>query len=147
MSDGVPRLRMFAGPNGSGKTTVKNALGKPASWFGLYVNPDDLEAAIRNTGFLPVEPLGLPITLENVRAYFATSQFLASQGLCSSAESINLTDAGLDFRGMAFNSYHASVLSDFLRRTAMQSKLSFSFETVMSSEDKVDLLREVHSHG
>lgn len=50
MKDNVPRLRMFAGPNGSGKTTVKLSLNKPESWFGIYINPDDLEASIRRTG-------------------------------------------------------------------------------------------------
>ena len=51
MSDTVPRVRMFAGPNGSGKTTVKNALQRPAPWFGLYINPDELEQAVRASGF------------------------------------------------------------------------------------------------
>lgn len=43
MSSAPPRLRMFAGPNGSGKTTVKNGLHRSPSWFGIYINPDDLE--------------------------------------------------------------------------------------------------------
>jgi len=80
MSDSVPRLRMFAGPNGSGKTTVKNSLSKPESWFGLYINPDELEATIRQTGLLPTELLGLAVTVEAVRTYFARSPFLAKEG-------------------------------------------------------------------
>ena len=146
MSDGVPRLRMFAGPNGSGKTTVKNSLGRPEAWFGLYINPDELEAAIRQTGRLPVEPLGLAVSAEAVRAYFAESAFLAKAGL-SDAAVIRLSDGSLDFRGMNFNSYHASVLSDFLRRRALEAGVSFSFETVMSAEDKVELLQEAQSRG
>ena len=39
----IPRLRMFAGPNGSGKTTIKNGISRPPDWFGIYVNPDELE--------------------------------------------------------------------------------------------------------
>jgi predicted ABC-type ATPase len=31
---------MFAGPNGSGKTTVKKDLQKPPPWFGIYINPE-----------------------------------------------------------------------------------------------------------
>jgi predicted ABC-type ATPase len=50
MTRPVPRLRMFAGPNGSGKTTVKMHLKKPQPWFGVYINPDDLEATVRRTG-------------------------------------------------------------------------------------------------
>ncbi len=58
MTDGIPRLRMFAGPNGSGKTTIKTSLGKSASWFGFYINPDDIESAIRSTGRLATGDLG-----------------------------------------------------------------------------------------
>jgi predicted kinase len=50
MSTPTPRLRMFAGPNGSGKTTIKNGL--PSVLFGVYVNPDDLEKALRDEGVL-----------------------------------------------------------------------------------------------
>lgn len=147
MSDEIPRLRMFAGPNGSGKTTVKNSLGKPDSWFGLYVNPDDLEAAIRHSGFLPVEPLGLTFDLNALRSHFAASPLLAKAGLADSADAIQWTGCSLDFRGLAFNSYHASVLSDFLRRQALKAGRSFSFETVMSAEDKVEVLREAQTRG
>ncbi len=142
MSDAIPRLRMFAGPNGSGKTTVKNTLGKPESWFGLYINPDDLEATIRQTGFLPLESVGLTIDLNELRSHFTESTFLATVGLADAADAIQLTDNSLDFRGLAFNSYHSSVLSDFLRRQALKAGRSFSFETVMSASDKVELLCE-----
>lgn len=45
------------------------------------------------------------------------------------------------------NSYHASVLADFLRRKALESSKSFTFETVMSARDKVELLRDAQSRG
>ena len=138
---------MFAGPNGSGKTTVKNSLSKPEGWFGLYINPDELEATIRQTSLLPTEPLGLSVTVKAVRAYFAGSPFLAKEGFADTAATIQLSDGNLDFRGLNFNSYHASVLSDFLRRRALEARVSFSFETVMSAEDKVELLQKAQSRG
>jgi len=75
MTDGTPRLRMFAGPNGSGKTTIKSSLGKSASWFGFYINPDDIESKIRNTGTLAPSELGLSFNLEAVRAYLHRPRF------------------------------------------------------------------------
>ena len=48
---------MFAGPNGSGKTTAKTVV--PASYLGAYVNPDELEAVIRRDGRLPLAPFGV----------------------------------------------------------------------------------------
>jgi predicted ABC-type ATPase len=145
--DPVPRLRMFAGPNGSGKTTVKNNLNKLAAWFGLYINPDELEAAIRRDGVLPIESFGLTFGTDDIQSYFATSTFLQSQNLHGTAHSIVRTGDTLDFRGVPFTAYHASVLSDFLRRQALAAGRSFSFETVMSAPDKVQLLEEARGRG
>lgn len=40
---GVKRMRVFAGLNGSGKTTIiKSLLGEIG--FGVYVNADDIES-------------------------------------------------------------------------------------------------------
>lgn len=50
MNTAVPRLRMFAGPNGSGKSAIKDLL--PKQLLGVYVNPDEIEKAIRDVGFL-----------------------------------------------------------------------------------------------
>lgn len=147
MTDGIPRLRMFAGPNGSGKTTVKNSLGKSARWFGVYINPDDIEAEVRKTGRLAVEPFRMTVDADQLRAFFTQSAFLQAQGLAAGAEAITCRDHAIDFGGMPFNSYHASVLADFLRRQALAGLASFSFETVMSSPDKVELLREAQQRG
>jgi predicted ABC-type ATPase len=48
----TPRLRMFAGPNGSGKSTLNEVLAPEL--LGVYLNPDQIEAAIRARGFLDV---------------------------------------------------------------------------------------------
>ncbi len=147
MRDSIPRLRMFAGPNGSGKTTVKNALAKPAEWFGIYINPDDMEAVIRRTGALPLEPMGIKVSTEAIRHYMAGSRLLANQGLEAGANTIECSGDRIEFGSLDFNSYHASVLADFLRREALAARRSFSFETVMSAPDKVELLREAQSLG
>ena len=147
MSDAVPRVRMFAGPNGSGKTTVKNSLQRSPAWFGLYINPDELEAAVRTSGFLALLPFGLETTTEEVRDYFGSSAFLQAQDLHQAADTIVCRDGGIDFGGLTFNSYYASVLADFLRRRALDAGTSFTFETVMSSPDKVELLRAARARG
>jgi predicted ABC-type ATPase len=147
MSDAVPRLRMFAGPNGSGKTTVKNSLGKPPDWFGIYLNPDDLEKSIRESGGFSFTPFALAVTGDELRSYFAASELLRAHHLDADAGLIEVRDDGVDFSRLRFNSYHASVLTDFLRRKSLESGRSFSFETVMSAPDKVALLREAQQRG
>ncbi len=44
-------------------------------------------------------------------------------------------------------SYIASVLCAFLRKSALAEGKSFSFETVMSSPDKIQLLRDAQASG
>lgn len=138
---------MFAGPNGSGKTTVKNGLLRPPDWFGIYINPDDLEITIRETGSLSLAPFGLTRSTEEIRNYFASSALLRSRKLEMAASAIECHEDHLDFKNLTFNSYYASVLCDFLRRKALYASRSFSFETVMSARDKVDLLREAQARG
>jgi len=141
MSDAVPRLRMFAGPNGSGKTTVKNGLGKASDWFGIYINPDDIETRLRETGTLPLNEVGLTATDLEVRSHFASSALLKQHALDRIAGQINCHQNSVTFADIEINSYLASALADFLRHKALQGSRTFSFETVMSSRDKVDLLR------
>jgi len=41
------RMRVFAGPNGSGKTTIiKNLQNEIQIPFGIYVNADDIEKTL-----------------------------------------------------------------------------------------------------
>jgi predicted ABC-type ATPase len=138
---------MFAGPNGSGKTTVKTMLRKPAAWFGVYVNPDDIEQIVRDTAFLSLGPYHINVTTEQVRRYFASSEFLRNRNLQGTADALVCRDGGIDFSGVAFNSYHASVLADYRRRQTLESGRSFTFETVMSARDKVELLKEAQARG
>jgi len=105
----------------AGKTTVKNALRKPASWFGVYINPDDLEKEICENGFLSLTPFAISTSTEEVRNYFASSEFLSSQNFVTATESISCRDENFHFSTFDFNSYHASVLADFLRRKAMEA--------------------------
>ena len=50
MSETIPRLRMFAGSNGSGKSTFK-AIIRP-ELLGIYINPDEIEKEICEYDFL-----------------------------------------------------------------------------------------------
>jgi predicted ABC-type ATPase len=72
---------------------------------------------------------------------------LQSRQLHTAASVIECRGNCLDFSGLRFDSYYASVLADFLRRKALDASQSVSFETVMSSPDKVDLLREAQARG
>jgi predicted ABC-type ATPase len=102
---------------------------------------------IRKTGQLSLASLNLVVTTDEIQRYFDQSVFLQSQHLQSIASHITCRGDTLDFGGIAFNSYLASVLADFLRRKALDGGRSLSFETVMSHPDKVAFLKEAQERG
>lgn len=79
----VPRLRMFAGPNGYGKSTIKSYVGKAIGerLFGYYINPDEFEKTIRESGFLDFSNFKLKIEAAEVLDFFQDFQWLKKIGL------------------------------------------------------------------
>lgn len=60
MIEATPRLRVFAGPNGSGKSVLTAVL--PSPLLGVYLNPDEIEASIRQNGCLDLGAFGVSTT-------------------------------------------------------------------------------------
>lgn len=138
MNHAVPRLRMFAGPNGSGKSTIKSMV--PAKLLGVYLNPDEIQKDIEDRGFLNVRDYGVETTKEEILPFFGNSTLLQKAEMDEVASYLRFTDGKLSFHEVSVNAYFASVAADFLRQKLLERRVSFSFETVMSSPDKVALL-------
>lgn len=145
MSAHTPRLRMFAGPNGSGKSTIKEVI--PNEWLGIYLNPDEIEKGIRHDGFLSFADYSVTATGEALFAFLKASQLLAKAKLLDQVDLLTLQGQHLVFGSVAVNSYWASVLADFMRHQLLAAGVSFTFETVMSSPDKVDFLCKARAQG
>lgn len=141
----TPRLRMFAGPNGSGKSTIKEVI--PPQLLGVYINPDEIEKVLRKTGCLTLEEFAVQAADVELMAYLRSSGLLEKAGLLVEVEKLSCRDGRLDFNGVAPNSYYASVIADFIRHQLLAARTSFTFETVMSSPDKVEFLRKAKAHG
>lgn len=138
-------MRVFAGPNGSGKSVLKSVL--PVELLGVYLNPDEVEAGIRQTEFLDVSAFGIESTADEVLRVFASSDFLKGEGLAEAAGRFRFADGRLEFGGVVVNAYFASVAVDFLCRKLLERKATFTFETVMSHPGKVALLAEAQRAG
>ena len=136
---------MFAGPNGSGKSILKSYL--PEELLGVYLNPDEIEFEVRRHGFLDFAAYGVTGTADEVLSFFKSSSFLASAGFGDVARRLGFSDGRLDFPKAEVNSYLASVAADFLRQKLLASKISFTFETVMSHPSKVELLAQAQRAG
>lgn len=147
------RLRMFAGPNGSGKSTIKNTIKSHVrkttdeKLFGHYINPDEFEKAIKQSGFLDFNNFNLEIDESEVLNFFRKSDWLKKVDLTAEIAKLDFSENKLNFSRVEVNSYFASVVSDFIRRKLLLSQQTFTFETVMSSPDKVEFLAKAQSSG
>jgi predicted ABC-type ATPase len=145
MNFAILRMRMFAGPNGSGKSTIKGVI--EPELLGVYINPDDIEKEIRQSGFLAFSAYGVETTASEVLSFFVASSFLAKYGLSDDASKLRFAEGELHFDAVSVNSYFASVAADFIRQKLLETGVTFTFETVMSHPDKVDLLRKAQERG
>jgi predicted ABC-type ATPase len=141
----VPRLRVFAGPNGSGKSTIKSEISPHL--ISTYVNADDIEKDVRETGFLDLAPFNIVTTPEELRGFLLPHALINKAGLRDQIHLVNLVGQQVDFRHVEMNSYYSSVISDFIRHKLLDLRQSFTFETVMSSDDKVRFMKQAQDLG
>jgi predicted ABC-type ATPase len=136
------RLRMVAGPNGSGKTTLIGQLSQTHSFpLGFILNADEVEKMLVETGQFAFSPWELTVDEATLVDFLRTHPLASSLPL----ESIGVDANRLVIRGELRRGYLAAVLCDFVRRAWVAKGTSFTFETVMSSRDKVELLSAARS--
>ncbi len=93
----LPRLTVFAGPNGSGKTSLMREMLRDGFQFGEYINPDDIAAELSG------------LYEDRVKT--------------------------------------AQTISDERRDACIRERRDFTFETVMSHESKIDVMRRARDAG
>ena len=139
----VPRLRMLAGPNGSGKSTLFDFLAGLSFPLGHCLNPDRLERDVADSHQVNFAAHDLAVDDPTFRA------FVTNHGLASKLKSLEFSVRSnvLEIIGDIRGGYFAAILSDFLRRQWLESNQSFTFETVMSGNDKIQLLQDALARG
>lgn len=143
-------MRVFAGPNGSGKSTIQEKL--LPEWIGVYVNADDIERELLKFETLDLNAFDLraaPSALQlDLREYVSKSNLLKKHGFEHVASQLTVApDARLNLPRESVNAYVAAVLADAIRRALLAQGSTFTFETVMSSADKVAFMREAQAQG
>lgn len=145
------RLRVFAGPNGSGKTTIFRQIAEKFD-IGYYVNADDLEAQLINAKKIELALFGLTDLQEHEFAHFQNNHSILQTARQSGFE-LNLTYSGADNSIIDSNaqrrtySYEAALIADFLRIKLIERGKKLTFETVMSHPSKLDILQYAIRNG
>ncbi|OUM06985.1 hypothetical protein BW686_13720 [Pseudomonas syringae] len=141
----VPRLRVFAGPNGSGKSTIKRLLASDLIY--TYVNADDLEREAIDNGFIDFSPFAITPDHQVFQDFFSSHSLIVREQLVAQAGHFTVVGQSLMIDAIQVNSYHSSVVADFIRHQLLEQGASFTFETVMSDRSKVDFIRRAKSLG
>ncbi len=148
------RLRVFAGPNGSGKSTMIHALrevrvdNRPID-FGLYVNADDIAAALRENSFgFHAYELSLSTRAEFCRLSLATGLVGARFAAAAFESSFEIGYAG-NFRltNDICAEHLAQVLATVIRERLLNEGRKISIETVFSHPSKLEFMRRARAQG
>ncbi|MBI6702014.1 zeta toxin family protein [Pseudomonas viridiflava] len=141
----MPRLRIFAGPMAQGKAQSRIQIAP--NLIATYVNADDIEKSVKATGFLDLTTFNLCTTAAKLHEFLDTHPLIEKAGLQEQVKTISLEGQRIDFRAVNMNSYYSSVISDFIRHKLLDRMESFTFETVMSSPDKVSFMKLAQQRG
>jgi predicted ABC-type ATPase len=135
-------MRVFAGPNGSGKTTIfKEILQSKAVNLGVYVNADEIEALLRE-GRLSFHAFLLQPTIEDIQNWFKHSKFASvKRNEPELWKKLTLTGNVVQI-DTDIDSYIAADIAEFIRRQLLANGMNFTYETVMSHPDKVRFMEK-----
>lgn len=118
----------------------------------MFINADEIERTLKSSGGeLPLASLGIKgkpaAVLRRLEQHIRQSSFAKKLGLHALIGHIAI-DSTLTLKVPGpFNSYLASVLADAIRRELLHEGQTFTFETVMSSRDKVDFMKLARDQG
>lgn len=142
------RIRIFAGPNGSGKTTIINEI-KSIVNLGVYVNADDIEKEILENNFLNLEKYQIEINNNKINLHFKASKLspLFHKNI-NYDNQITILNKKLIFnQSIIIDSYLAADIAELIRICLLEEGKNFTYETVMSHPNKIEFLREAKEKG
>lgn len=140
------RMRVFAGPNGSGKTTIVHDLQTKIR-FGVYVNADDIERLLHNTNSLLFDQYKFKISEEEIKQFFRASTFAPEKRKeLDLWQRLKVKNNTL-YVSTKIDSYIAADIAEFIRQRLIKEELSFTYETVMSHKNKIDFLDFARKEG
>jgi predicted ABC-type ATPase len=139
------KVRMFAGPNGSGKSTLISQIGTQYN-LGFTINADVIKNLLDTRNFFDCSNFYPHKLSQNDWDSFLHSN--KSDGRYSdSLKSKLIIRDNMFVCKKEINSYEAAFIATFFRTKLLQENHTFSFETVMSHESKVQFLKQARLAG
>lgn len=145
-----PRFRLFAGPNGSGKTSLFNFL-KEQSFIHteIYVNADSIEQKLAETFRFSFNAYRVKVSESDFKNHIKQSGILRKINDTSFIDKLEVKSGilNMNIRKKELNSYVASFIASFLAEKLLETKQSFCYETVLSHPSKINLMKIAARQG
>lgn len=139
-------MRIFAGPNGSGKTTIIKSLLSEIP-FGVYVNADEIENLLKESNVLLFDTYQLLVTNIEIETFFKNSQFAPIKRNEPDLWSKVFVKNNVLHLNTFIDSYLAADIAEFIRQKLLLNNISFTYETVMSHDSKIDFIKQARNNG
>lgn len=136
------RIRIIAGPNGSGKTTLIERI-KNHVHLGVFINADEIENIIKKTKKLSFSAYKVTATNKDFLDFTKQNGFSS----LATVKSKSMLVVNNELHLKSIDSYIASDVAAFIRYKLLKAGESFSFETVMSHESKIEFIQEAKKQG
>jgi len=143
----VKRLRVFAGPNGSGKTTILKLIDDSFD-LGYYINADDIEQELKQSGYIDLTNYGITnIVSTKFHEFYAGHSIIAKAEGDGYQIDIEIEGNRIINPDHKTHSYEAAFIADFLRHTLLSHGSKLSFESVMSHPSKLEYMKQAKEAG
>ncbi len=146
-----PRFRLFAGPNGSGKTFFFNHLRNDGIIHTeIYVSADRIEAELKKKTRFNFNAYRVKVADDEFKKHILTDGLFSSKINDPAFLNCFTIKGGILTFKLArhkINSYHASFIATYLVTKLMETGQSFCFETVMSHVSKVEFFSLAKQKG
>lgn len=149
MSASLKRIRIFAGPNGSGKTSLFTSF-KSKFDPGIFVNADEIEYKLRVNRFVDLSSFGVQFKNADLVLFKKTKAARSLNRKVQKANAIidvEVKEGMIVNKSGETNSYEAALVAAFIRWKLINQNVSFSYETVMSHRSKVDEIQHAIKKG
>lgn len=140
--NGKKRVRIFAGPNGFGKSTLKNDIIAPRFKIGTYINADEMLKTMQTTSRLEFSDYKLMVDEAIFEQEYSKWTIPTNRNWwVFENNGISVKDKNL------IDGYFVSFLADLIRNALLGITDRFSFETVMSHPSKLDFIKKAREYG
>lgn len=143
------RIRVFAGPYGSGKTSLYSKISETYN-SGIFINADEIEKILQTRGLIDLSEFGLKVTTKDLETFISLED---SQSLFDKAKqenyiiAITIAENFIVNKPKETNSYEEAFTASFIRHLLRTEQKSFSYETVMSDTSKLRELDKAKKMG